>query len=216
MTTRILLVDDHEIVRRGIRSLLEQQPDFEVCAEAADGRLAVELAERLQPDVVVMDLALPGLNGIEATRQIRRSLRKVKVLALSLHESEHFAEEALAAGAQGYVFKSDAAQEVVDAVRALRDGKQYLTRRLAKFADRLPLKRGLRKRAVRTGGMTRREIEVLQLLAEGNTNKTTGERLGISIKTVETHRARLMKKLGIKSLAELVRYAVREHIVSEA
>lgn len=216
MTTRILLVDDHEIVRRGIRSLLEHQSDFEVCAEAADGRIAVELAERLQPDVVVMDLALPGLNGIEATRQIRRHVRKAKVLALSLHESEHFANEALTAGAQGYVFKSDAAQEVVDAVKALRDGRQYLTRRLSKFADRLPLKRSNRQRVVRTGGMTRREIEVLQLLAEGNTNKTTGERLGISIKTVETHRARLMKKLGLKSLAELVRYAVREHIVSEA
>jgi len=215
MTTRILLVDDHEIVRRGIRSLLEHQTDFEVCAEAADGRVAVELAERLQPDVVVMDLALPGLNGIEATRQIRRNVRNAKVLALTLHESEHFANEALTAGAQGYVFKSDAAQEVVDAVKALRDGQQYLTRRLARFADRLPLKRSGRRRVTRTGGMTRREIEVLQLLAEGNTNKTTGERLGISIKTVETHRARLMKKLGLKSLAELVRYAVREHIVSE-
>jgi DNA-binding NarL/FixJ family response regulator len=216
MNTRILLVDDHEVVRRGIRSLLENQPDFEVCAEAADGRLAVELAERLQPDVVVMDLGLPGLNGIEATRQIRRNVRKCKVLALTLHESEHFANEALTAGAQGYVFKSDAAQEVVDAVKALRDGHQYLTRRLQKFADRLPLKRNGRRKVMRTGGMTRREIEVLQLLSEGNTNKTTGERLGISIKTVETHRARLMKKLGIKSLAELVRYAVREHIVPEA
>ncbi|MEQ1860901.1 MAG: response regulator transcription factor [Chthoniobacteraceae bacterium] len=214
MTTRILLVDDHEIVRRGIRSLLESEPEFEVCAEAADGRLAVELAERLKPDVVVMDLALPGLNGIEATRQIHRSVRSVRVLVLSLHESEHFAAEALAAGAQGYVFKSDAAQEVVVAVKALHDGKQYLTRRLAPFAERLLAKRRGRRKVERTGGMTRREIEVLQLLAEGHTNKTTGERLGISIKTVETHRARLMKKLAIRSLAELVRYAVREHIVA--
>src|SRR3954467_2923099 len=112
MKTRILLVDDHELVRRGIRTLLDNQPDFEVCAEAADGRLAVQLAETLHPDVVVMDLAMPGLNGIEATRQIRRGGQNPKILALSLHESEHFAAEVLQAGAQGYVFKSDAAQEV--------------------------------------------------------------------------------------------------------
>jgi len=216
MNTRILLVDDHELVRRGIRSLLENQPDFQVCAEAADGRLAVELAQSLQPDVIVMDIALPGLNGIEATRQIRRHVRNAKVLALSLHESEHFASEAMSAGAQGYVFKSDAAQEVVEAVKAIRNGGCYLTRRLGPMAERLQPRRGSRRRVPRRGGMTRREIEVLQLLAEGHTNKSTGEQLGISIKTVETHRARLMKKLGLKSLAELVRYAVREHIVSEA
>jgi DNA-binding NarL/FixJ family response regulator len=215
MKTRILLVDDHELVRRGIRTLLDNQPDFEVCAEAADGRLAVQLAETLHPDVVVMDLAMPGLNGIEATRQIRRGGQNPKILALSLHESEHFAAEVLQAGAQGYVFKSDAAQEVVAAVKALRDGQPYLTRRLAQFADRLKPKRG-RRRAQRRGGMTRRELEVLQLLAEGNTNRSTGEKLGISTKTVETHRARLMRKLGLKSLAELVRYAVREQIVAEA
>lgn len=215
MKTRILLVDDHELVRRGIRTLLDNQPDFEVCAEAADGRLAVQLAETLHPDVVVMDLAMPGLNGIEATRQIRRGGPNPKILALSLHESEHFASEVLQAGAQGYVFKSDAAQEVVAAVKALRDGQPYLTRRLAQFADRLKPKRG-RRRVQRRGGMTRRELEVLQLLAEGHTNRSTGEKLGISTKTVETHRARLMRKLGLKSLAELVRYAVREQIVTEA
>lgn len=215
MKTRILLVDDHELVRRGIRTLLDSQPDFEVCAEAADGRIAVQLVESLKPDVVVMDLAMPELNGIEATRQIRRGTHHPKVLALSLHESEHFASEVIQAGAQGYVFKSDAAQEVVAAVKALRDGKTYLTRRLAQFEDRLKQKR-TRRRTVRRGGMTRRELEVLQLLAEGHTNRSTGEKLGISTKTVETHRARLMRKLGLKSLAELVRYAVREQIVAEA
>src|SRR5262245_60374901 len=127
MKTRILLVDDHELVRRGIRSLLEAEEDFEVCAEAADGRQAIDLVQDLVPDVVVMDIGMPGMNGIEATRRIRKTARRTEILALSLHESEHFAREVLAAGARGYVFKSDAAQEVVQAVRSIRSKKQYRT-----------------------------------------------------------------------------------------
>lgn len=212
MNTRILLVDDHELLRRGIRSLLEAEPDFEVCAEAADGRVAVELATSLKPDVVVMDIGLPGLNGIDATRRIRKLSRKTEVLALSLHESEHFAREVLAAGARGYVFKSDAATEVVLAVRSILSKQRYLTRRLAHCAERLGMvKPGVR--ATKTS-LTRREREVLQLLAEGNSNKSVAELLKISIKTAETHRARIMRKLELKSVADLVRYAIREGMVA--
>lgn len=212
MKTRILLVDDHELVRRGIRSLLEAEEDFEVCAEAADGRQAVDLAHELMPDVVVMDIGMPGLNGIEATRRIRKTSRRTEVLALSLHESEHYASEVLAAGARGYVFKSDAAQEVVQAVRSIRGKKRYLTKRLAESAERLGL---LEKRSTAVSGsaLTRREREVMQLVAEGHSNRSISEILSISVKTTETHRARIMRKLGLKSIADLVRYALREGVI---
>ena len=212
MKTRILLVDDHELVRRGIRSLLEAEEDFEVCAEASNGRVAVDLAQELKPDVVVMDIALPGLNGIEATRRIRKSGNRPEVLALSLHESEHFAREVLAAGARGYVFKSDAAQEVVEAVRSIRSKKRYLTKRLAESSERLGLASNGKVESARTK-LTRREREVMQLVAEGHSNRSISEILRISIKTTETHRARIMKKLDLKSVADLVRYALREGII---
>lgn len=212
MKTRILLVDDHELVRRGIRSLLEAEEDFEVCAEAADGRQAVDLAQELAPDVVVMDIGMPGLNGIEATRRIRKTSRRTEVLALSLHESEHYASEVLAAGARGYVFKSDAAQEVVQAVRSIRSKKRYLTKRLADSAERLGLS-DKRSTAVSGSPLTRREREVMQLVAEGHSNRSISEILSISIKTTETHRARIMRKLGLKSIADLVRYALREGVI---
>ena len=212
MKIRILLVDDHELVRRGIRSLLEAEEDFEICAEAADGRKAVDLVQELMPDVVVMDIGMPGLNGIEATRRIRKTSRRTEVLALSLHESEHFAREVLAGGARGYVFKSDAGHEVVQAVRAILGKKPYLTKRLAENVDRL----GLAERKPRSAGgttLTRREREVMQLVAEGHSNRAISEILKISVKTTETHRARIMKKLGLKSVADLVRYALREGVI---
>jgi DNA-binding NarL/FixJ family response regulator len=212
MKTRILLVDDHELVRRGIRSLLEAEEDFEICAEAADGRQAVELARELMPDVVVMDIGMPGLNGIEATRRIRKTARRTEVLVLSLHESEHFAREVLAAGARGYVFKSDAAHEVVQAVRHIRSKKQYLTKRLADSTVRLGLAEKQSKKPVGSP-LTRREREVMQLVAEGHSNRSISDVLKISIKTTETHRARIMRKLDLKSVADLVRYALREGII---
>jgi DNA-binding NarL/FixJ family response regulator len=210
MKTRILLVDDHELVRRGIRSLLEAEENFEVCAEASDGRAAVDLTAELKPDVVVMDIGLPGLNGIEATRHIRKSTRRTEVVVLSLHESDHFGREVLAAGARGYVFKSDAAGEVVEAVRAVRNKQRYLTKRLANSAEWL----GLNGRKLKASGpLTRREREVLQLVAEGKSNKEISQILGISIKTTETHRARMMRKLDLKSVADAVRYALREGMI---
>jgi DNA-binding NarL/FixJ family response regulator len=212
MKTRILLVDDHELVRRGIRALLEAEEDFEICAEAADGRCACELVQELAPDVVVMDIGMPGLNGIEATRRIRKTARRTEVLALSLHESEHFAREVLAAGARGYVFKSDAAQEVVQAVRSIRSKKQYLTKRLAESAERLGLAKTKSKQV--GSSLTRREREVMQLVAEGHSSRSISDVLKISIKTTETHRARIMKKLDLKSVADLVRYALREGIIA--
>jgi DNA-binding NarL/FixJ family response regulator len=213
MKTRILLVDDHELVRRGIRALLEAEEDFEICAEAADGRCACELVQELTPDVVVMDIGMPGLNGIEATRQIRKTARRTEVLALSLHESEHFAREVLAAGARGYVFKSDAAQEVVQAVRSIRSKKQYLTKRLADSAERLGLAKTKSKKQVGSS-LTRREREVMQLVAEGHSSRSISDVLKISIKTAETHRGSIMKKLDLKSVADLVRYALREGIIA--
>jgi DNA-binding NarL/FixJ family response regulator len=213
MKTRILLVDDHELVRRGIRSLLEAEDDFEVCAEAADGRQAIELVRELTPDVVVMDIGMPGLNGIDATRRIRKTDRRTEVLALSLHESEHFAREVLAAGARGYVFKSDAAHEVVQAVRSILRKKQYLTKRLAESAERLGLAEKKKSNASTGSRLTRREREVMQLVAEGHSSRSISEVLKISVKTTETHRARIMKKLELRSVADLVRYALREGII---
>jgi len=217
MQTRILLVDDHEIVRRGLRALLETRADFEICEEAGDGRTAVDLARTLQPDVVVMDVNLPQLNGIEATRQIRQHARKAEVLVLSMHESEDVVRDAIAAGARGYVFKSDAARDLIAAVDTVRAGRTFFTARTATVAHRSGTDgspAGPRAKTV-AHGLTRRETEVLQLLAEGRTNKSVAGVLKISVKTVETHRARIMRKLKFDSLAELVRYALRNRIIAD-
>jgi DNA-binding NarL/FixJ family response regulator len=216
MPTRILLVDDHEIVRRGLRALLETRSDFTICEETGDGRAAVELARTLQPDVVVMDVNLPQLNGIEATRQIRQRVRNAEVLMLSMHESEDVVRDAIAAGARGYVFKSDAARDLIAAVDAVRAGRTFFTARTATVAHRTGTdgQAGARPKAV-THGLTRRETEVLQLLAEGRTNKSVAGVLKISVKTVETHRARIMRKLNLGSIAELVRYALRNRIIAD-
>jgi DNA-binding NarL/FixJ family response regulator len=204
MSTRILLVDDHEIVRRGIHSLLEAEPGFVVCAEAGDGREAVELARRHKPDVVVMDIGMPGMNGIEATRQIRKSCRRTEVLALSLHESEHYAREMLDAGARGYLLKSDAVREVVSAVRAVSSRKRYMTPHL----EAKGVQESLSKPA-----LTRREKEVLQFVAEGRSSREIGRMLGVTLNTIETHRANLMRKLPAKSIADLMRYAAQEGLI---
>jgi DNA-binding NarL/FixJ family response regulator len=213
MRTRILLVDDHELVRRGLRDLLESEEDCEICGEAADGRAAVALARELQPDVVVMDLGMPGLNGFEATRQLRRSHPSLEVLALSMHESEQLIREVIAAGAQGYVLKNEAGVELLAAIRSLREHRPFFRSRAATAAMEAFQSAARKKRTGRSRVLTARERETLQLLAEGKTNREAAETLGISVKTVETHRARLMRKLQVDSTAGLVRYAIRNNIV---
>ncbi|MGH9469154.1 MAG: response regulator [Terriglobia bacterium] len=207
---RILLADDHPVVLNGLRSLLETQPDWQVCGEAGDGQEAIAEAERLKPDVAVLDLSMPKLNGIEAARRIVSNTAHPEVLILTVHESEEMVREALQAGARGYVLKSDAGDELVIAVRALSQHKPFLSRR---FSDQIT--NGSARRAKHAGPSTlsARERQVVQLLAEGETTKDVAASLGIKVKTAETHRANIMRKLGIHSASGLVRYAIRNKIV---
>jgi DNA-binding NarL/FixJ family response regulator len=211
---RILLADDHEVVRRGLRALLETQSGWEICGEAGDGRTAVELARTLQPDVVVMDIGMPQLNGFEATRQILEHTRKIEVLVLSIHDSDQMLREVVEAGARGYVLKSDAGRDLVAAVEAVLRRETFFSPSMIATVQAAAMKvPGLRRSLRPSGTLTRREREILQLLAEGKTNKAVAKLLGISVKTAETHRARVMRKLGVKSLADLVRYAIRNGFV---
>jgi DNA-binding NarL/FixJ family response regulator len=212
---RILIADDHEVVRAGVRSLLESQPDCEICGEAATGHQAVALAQQLKPDVAILDITMPELNGLEATRQIRKVAPTVQVLILSMHESEELVREILDAGAHGYVLKSDAGRELTAAMHALRKHETFFTSRVAQIALRAYRNKNPAGDAPPPPGgpLTPREREVLQLLAEGKSNKETASALGISVMTVETHRSNIMHKLGAHSVAELVHYAVRHKIV---
>ena len=206
---RILVADDHEVVRAGVRSLLESESGCEVCAEAVTGRQAVALAQQHKPDIVVMDITMPELNGLEAARQILKAIPGVQVLILSVHESKELVREILDAGAHGYVLKSDAGHELTAALRALRQGETFFTSRIAQIALRAYL-----SKERTTIALTPREHEVLQLLAEGKSNKEVATALTISVMTAETHRANIMHKLGLHSIAELVHYAVRHKIIT--
>jgi DNA-binding NarL/FixJ family response regulator len=213
---RILIADDHEVVRAGVRSLLEGQPDCEICGEAVTGRQVVALAQQLKPDIAIMDITMPELNGLEATRQIRKVAPTVQVLILSVHESEELVREILDAGAHGYVLKSDAGRELAAAMHALRKHETFFTSRVAQIALRAYRNKKPTGDAPPSsdGTLTPREREVLQLLAEGKSNKETASALGISVMTVETHRSNIMRKLGAHSVAELVHYAVRHKIIT--
>ncbi len=213
-TLRIMIVDDHAVVRRGVRALLEAQPAWEVLAEAATGREAVELARRLRPHIVVMDLSLPELNGLEATRQILKESPQTEVLVLTMHHSEQLARDVLEAGARGYVLKSDADQSLIAAVESLRQHRPFLTSTVTEFV----LDGFMRRSDAPVEGpvrdlITAREREIVQLLAEGNSNKAAAAALGLSVKTVEAHRANIMRKLRLHSISDLVRYAIRNKIV---
>ena len=214
-SVRILIADDHEMVRRGLRSLLEIQVGWKICGEAEDGRAAVDLARTLEPDIVVMDIGMPRLNGVEATRQILERSRGVEVLVLSLHDSERMVREVIGAGARGYVLKSDAGRDLVAAIEALLRREQFFSASVASHVRGSALKvAGAKRPSLRPNGdLTRREREILQLLAEGGANKAVAKALGISVKTAETHRARIMRKLGAKSVAGLVRYAIRNGFI---
>jgi DNA-binding NarL/FixJ family response regulator len=211
---RIVIVDDHAVVRRGVRALLESQPGWEVIAEATTGREAVDVARRLQPDIVVMDLSLPELNGLEATRQIRKETSRTEVLVLTMHHAEELARNVLQAGARGYVLKSDADDNLIAAIESLRQHKPFLTSAVTEFVLDDFLRHGSTNDEVATATLlTAREREIVQLLAEGKSNKDAATALGISVKTIEAHRANLMRKLHLRSVSELVRYAIRNRIV---
>ena len=213
---RILIADDHDVVRRGMRALLEDQSGWEVCAEAINGRQAVEKVKQLKPDVAVMDVTMPELNGLEATRQILKIAPRTEVLILTVHESEQIAQEVLKAGARGYILKSDAGRELVAAVQAVSHHKPFFTARVSQMVSDSQLKSGLASVEAEDIGsrLTAREREIVQLLAEGKANKEVASVLNISVKTVETHRTNIMRKLRLHSVSELVRYAVRNNIVA--
>ncbi len=210
---RILLVDDHTILREGIRSLLEHQSDFEVVAEASNGRQAVELVRQLKPDVVLMDIAMPQLNGIHATEQIRRETRCTHILILTHHESEEYIRRALAAGASGYLPKDTDSNELVNASREVQAGESILYPAVTRVVIEDYLRGGDIRPEATNNGLTPRENEVLQLIAEGNSNKQIAEILCISIKTVQAHRSNLMSKLDLHDKAELIKYAIQKKII---
>jgi DNA-binding NarL/FixJ family response regulator len=210
---RILIADDHAVVRRGLRAILESQPEWEVCAEAVNGREAVEQVKRLKPDVVVLDITMPELNGLEATRQILKEAPHTEVLILTMHNTEEVAREALRAGAHSVVLKSDADDELVAAVQALRAHKPYLTPQVTAFVLDRYLGKAAKENVSSAGLLTSREREVIQLVSEGKSNKEVAAALGVGVKTVEAHRASVMHKLRLHSVSELVRYAIRNKIV---
>ena len=215
MPIRILLADDHTVVRDGLRALLEKQPDMAVVAEAADGRDSIRLAEEQSPDVVIMDIGMPNLNGIEATRRILAANPRTAVLMLSMHQDESYVLRSLKAGARGYLLKDSLRSEVIDAVRAVFQGRSFLTRKVSRMLQEDYMQqlatRGLDDRY---DLLTDREREILQMVAEGKSNKEVAGLLNISQTTVETHRAHILQKLGLHSVPELILYAVRKGIIS--
>ncbi len=215
MTTRVLLADDHNMIRQGLRALIEKQEGMSVIAEAEDGRKAVELADALSPKVVVMDVGMPNMNGIEATRRIIASHPEIKVLALSMHSDKRFVKEMFAAGASGYLLKDSAFQELVLAIRTLAEGRTYLSPGVTDsvikdFVNRRPESEEASVFSLLTG----RQREVLQLTAEGKSTRDIAEQLRVSVKTIETHRQKIMARLGVHSIAQLTKYAVREGLTS--
>lgn len=212
---RILIADDHGVVRKGLRLQLEQQPDFEVVGEASDGREAVGMAEELAPDVVIMDIAMPNLNGIQATTQIVKKNPQVGVIILSMHSDETYLTRTLTAGAKGYLLKDNADVDLHRAVQVVAQGKPFFS---PAIADTLleDYMRQLQQRGLQDSYdlLTEREKEILQLLAEGRSNKEVASTLDLSPNTVETHRTRIMQKLDLHSSADIVLYAVRKKIIS--
>jgi DNA-binding NarL/FixJ family response regulator len=211
---RILVADDHELVRRGIRGLLRARRGWTVVGEAMNGREAVEKANRLKPDVAILDISMPDLDGLQATRRIREAVPTTEVVVLTMHESDQMVRRVLDAGARGYVLKSDLATHLVKAVKDVCAGKMFLTPRVSDIVVRGFLATGEESDPTEHSQArpTPREVEIIRLLAEGKANKEIAAKLGITIRTVETHRAKIMLKLGLHSLAELIHYAIRHKI----
>ena len=214
-TLKILIADDHELIRDGLRARLEKHEGWKVCGAAVNGRQAVELARTLKPDVAVLDISMPELNGIEATRQIRKACPKTEVLILTMQESEGLVRDVLAAGARGFVLKTDTARLLVSAVEALAQRKPFFTGKVSELVlgGFLDPDRAARDTGGEASRLSPREREIAQLLAEARTNKEVAVKLGVSVKTIDAHRANIMRKLNLHSVAELVRYAIREGII---
>ena len=211
---RVLLADDHAIVREGVKRILTAEPDFEVVGEAEDGQQAVELVRKLKPDVAVLDISMPGLNGIEATKQIKSAFPNTHTLALTMHEDDSFVFQLLKAGASGYVLKRAAVSDLVQAIRAAKRGEAFLYPSVAKAVVADYLKRVEAGEGRETyDGLTDREKEILTLVAEGATNQDIAQKLYISVKTVQTHRAHIMEKLNLHDRTMLVRYAIRKGLI---
>jgi DNA-binding NarL/FixJ family response regulator len=209
---RILIADDHSVVRAGLRTLLESRREWEVCAEAADGREAVEKAIKQKPDIAILDVGMPLLNGVEATRQIRKALSDTEILILTMHESDDLVQQVIEAGARGYILKDDADRVLLAAVDTVRQHKPYFSIRVSSAAESADA--GSSDSKSSRSRLTPREREILQLLAEGKSNKEVANILGISVNTAEAHRANVMLKLDVHSLAELVIYAIRNKIIT--
>ena len=215
MPIRILLADDHTVLRDGLRAMLERQPDMAVIGEAADGRECVRLAAEQSPDVVVMDIGMPNMNGIEATRRILSDSPRIAVVILSMHQDESYILRSLKAGAKGYLLKDALRADVLEAIRAVAQGRSFLTRKIARMLQE-DYVRQLESRGLDDTYdlLTDREREILQLVAEGRANKEVAQLLNVSLTTVETHRTHILQKLGLHTVPELILYAVRKGIIA--
>jgi len=214
MKIKVLLADDHVMMRGGLRMVLEQNPELSVIGEAEDGRETVRLVKKLAPDVVIMDIAMPDMNGIEATRQILADRPVIKVIALSMHSDRHFVSEMLKAGASAYLVKQCALDELFIAIKTVMKGQTYLSPCISGVVVEYILRNKLKTEATVFSTLTDREREVLQLMAEGRTSKEIATHLNLSVKTIETHRMNIMEKLNIHTVAELTKYAIREGLTS--
>ncbi len=210
MNVRILLADDHEIVREGVRAMIEQHPGWEICGEAATGREAVALTRERTPDIVIMDIGMPELNGLDATRQIKRLVPQVEVLMFTANETEEIVRQVFQSGARGYLLKAEASKHLIPAIEMLSKHRTYFSSKVSEmiFSGYMQGRAGIQDTA-----LTSRERETVQLIAEGKSNKDIAEAFGISVKTVETHRAAIMRKLKLESVAAVVRYAIRNGII---
>lgn len=213
-TVRILLADDHKVVRHGTRALLSKMPEWEIIGEVDNGRDAVSLTEKLKPDIVILDIGMPQLNGLDATRQIKKIAPETEVLIFTAHEAEELVHDVFDSGARSYIMKTDAADHLIDAIKALSEHKHFFTSRISEivFARCIQGKQAL-EGTPENSRITDREREIVQLLGEGKSSKEIAIILGISVRTVETHRAAIMKKLGLKSFSALIRFAVRNKII---
>lgn len=214
MSIRILLTDDHKLLREGLHALIEEQPDMTVIAEAEDGRATVQLAAKLRPDIIVMDISMPGMNGMEATRQILSNDPGVKVLALSMHTDKRFIVEMLSAGASGYLLKDCAFEELICAIHALADQRTYLSPKISDIVVKDYVCRSSKSTLSALAVLSPREREVLQLLAEGKSTRKIASILHVGMKTIQTYREQIMEKLDIHTIAELTKFAIREGLTS--